>query len=161
MMSHLRVFRAGIRAQQHCYTASNRSSLAGFNFRCHGWDDDGTISHHHFPHNGGQSFSTMTQSLLDDEKKKNRNYAPLQQQKQLQQQQQQQQQQRTYLPLIIGVAVAVGWVAYRKSQGKPLTPDQAMAAEDDFKKHQEKLRRQREEFLNKDHNEGDKQEHKK
>jgi hypothetical protein len=46
-----------------------------------------------------------------------------------------------FLPEIIVFAViAGGWVAYRTGQGKPLTPDEALRAQEEYLKLEEKLR---------------------
>ena len=46
-----------------------------------------------------------------------------------------------FIPEMVIFAVAsCGWYVYRKSQGKPLTPDEALAAQEAFRKHEEQLR---------------------
>jgi len=63
-----------------------------------------------------------------------------------------QQSKREYTPLIPVLAVAVvggvAWVAYRKSQGKPVAPDEALAAQEAYKKHQERLIKQQQQREN-------------
>jgi len=44
--------------------------------------------------------------------------------------------------MILFVVVAGGWTAYRTYHGKPLTPDEALQAQEAYRKHQEKLRQQ-------------------
>ena len=46
-----------------------------------------------------------------------------------------------FLPeMVLFVVVAGGWTLYRTSQGKPLTPDEALKAQEDFRRRQEELR---------------------
>ena len=44
--------------------------------------------------------------------------------------------------MILFVVVGGGWVVYRTSQGKPLTPDEALLAQDAYRKQEERLRLQ-------------------
>lgn len=45
-----------------------------------------------------------------------------------------------FLPeIIVGVGLGAGWVVYRKTQGKPLTPDQAMASQAAYQKMEQDL----------------------
>ena len=62
-------------------------------------------------------------------------------QHQLQSYQYQHQQRRTFLiPLVfVGVGAAGAWVLYRKSQGKPVASDNALAAQQAYQKQQEEL----------------------
>ena len=63
------------------------------------------------------------------------------------------QQKRTYLPLIpaltVGALALGGWVAYRKSQGRPVAPDQALEAQEAYRKEQERLKKQQNQYKNK------------
>ena len=45
--------------------------------------------------------------------------------------------------MIVFVIVAGGWTVYRTANGKPLTPDEALKAQEAYRKHEEKLRQQR------------------
>lgn len=45
--------------------------------------------------------------------------------------------------MILFVVVAGGWTAYRTYHGKPLTPDEALHAQEAFRKHQERLQQQK------------------
>lgn len=46
--------------------------------------------------------------------------------------------------MILFVFFAGGWTVYRLSQGKPLTPDEALHAQEEFGKHQARLMQQHE-----------------
>lgn len=46
-----------------------------------------------------------------------------------------------FLPeVVIATGIIGGWVVYRTSQGKPLTPDDALECQDAYKKQEEALR---------------------
>jgi len=45
---------------------------------------------------------------------------------------------------VVGVFVVTGWTLYRKSQGKPITPDEALVSQDAYRRQQEELRRRNE-----------------
>lgn len=48
-----------------------------------------------------------------------------------------------FLPEMVAfVFFAGGWIVYRGAQGKPITPDEALRAQEAYRKHEEKLRRQ-------------------
>lgn len=47
-----------------------------------------------------------------------------------------------FLPeIIVGVGLGAGWVVYRKSQGKPLTPDEAVASQAAYRKWEQEVQR--------------------
>mmetsp|Transcript_22280 Transcript_22280/g.40480 ORF Transcript_22280/g.40480 Transcript_22280/m.40480 type:complete len:154 (+) Transcript_22280:490-951(+) len=46
--------------------------------------------------------------------------------------------------MILFVFFAGGWTVYRLSQGKPLTPDEALRVQEEFRKHQARLMQQHE-----------------
>jgi hypothetical protein len=53
-----------------------------------------------------------------------------------------------FLPeVVIATGIIGGWVVYRTSQGKPLTPDDALECQDAYKKQQEVLRRRQPKWL--------------
>ena len=60
------------------------------------------------------------------------------------------QQKRTYLPLIpaliVGTLALGGWIAYRKSYGRPVAPDQALEAQEAYRKEQERLKKQQQQY---------------
>lgn len=52
-----------------------------------------------------------------------------------------------FLPeIIVGVGLGIGWVLYRTSQGKPLTPDQALASQQAYQKMQQDLMRRNQRY---------------
>ena len=52
-----------------------------------------------------------------------------------------------FLPeIIVGVLLGAGWVGYRTSQGKPLTPDEAMQAQQAYQKFQQDVQRRNEKY---------------
>jgi hypothetical protein len=63
--------------------------------------------------------------------------------------------------MILFVFVAGGWTAYRSYHGKPLTPDEALAAQEAYRKHEEKLKAKQatssstSSSMRKDHSNGD------
>ena len=52
-----------------------------------------------------------------------------------------------FLPeIIIGFGIGAGWVMYRTSQGKPLTPDQAVASQAAYQQLQDDLQRRNQRY---------------
>jgi hypothetical protein len=43
--------------------------------------------------------------------------------------------------MVVFAVVSTGWVIYRKAQGKPLTPDEALEAQEAYRRYEEDLRR--------------------
>ena len=53
-----------------------------------------------------------------------------------------------FLPeVVIATGIIGAWVVYRTSQGKPLTPDDALECQDAYKKQEEALRRRQPKWL--------------
>lgn len=53
-----------------------------------------------------------------------------------------------FLPeIVIATGIMGGWVVYRTSKGKPLTPDDALECQEAYKKQEESLRRRQPEWL--------------
>jgi hypothetical protein len=52
-----------------------------------------------------------------------------------------------FLPeIIVGVGIGIGWVLYRTGQGKPLTPDQALASQQAYQQMQQDLQRRNQKY---------------
>lgn len=86
--------------------------------------------------------STLSMSLLDGRKReedKRRATA-------VQKHNQHQQERKFLVPAVgVGVLLALGWVAYRKSQGKPVASDKALSAQEAYKKGMEEIQQRNKE----------------
>ena len=84
------------------------------------------------------TFSTLTSSAWSDHSQLKRKRTEEKEHPYLQNSQ----QKREYLPLIVAVVAGGAWFAYRKIQHKPVAPDEALVAQEAYRKQQERLQQQ-------------------